>query len=476
MLKLYNTLTRKKETFKPLNGKKVGFYSCGPTVYDYSHIGNFRAYLVSDVLKRYLQHQGFQVKHVMNLTDVDDKTIKRSQKERVTLKELTNKYNKAFFKDLDKLGIRKADVFPKATEHIKEMTQIIQKLLDKKYAYAGEDGSIYYSISKLKNYGKLSHIKLKNLKEGARIKSDEYEKEQAKDFALWKAWDKKDGKVFWNISLKIKSKTKTFKGRPGWHIECSAMSIKHLGKSFDIHAGGVDLIFPHHENEIAQSEGATGQPFVKYWVHNGWLLVNGKKMSKSLGNFYTLRDLIKKGYDPRAIKLGLLAGNYRHQLDFTFGGLDAAKARIERIDNFVSRLKDLIKNKEEGGKIKDTQITIQKAEEHFSKAMDDDLDIPKAFEIFFRFIREANIIIDKGFISYKEAKEMLEFVGVFDSIFGVLIKQKTNIPKDIKDLVKKREKAREDKDWKKSDKIRDKLKNKGWGVDDTPEGAKIRRL
>src|SRR3989339_892084 len=269
-------------------------YSCGPTVYDFAHIGNFRAYIVADILKRYLKFKGFKIKHVMNITDVDDKTIKGSIEQKISLNQYTEKYTKAFFEDLRTLNIEPADIFPRATEHIKEMVSMIQKLIMNGLAYKGEDNSWYYDISKFRDYGKLSKLKLGELKEGARVKQDSYEKEQAQDFALWKAYDKDDGDVFWETDLG--------KGRPGWHIECSAMNMKYLGEEFDIHTGGVDLIFPHHENEIAQSIGSTGKKFVHFWIHNEHLLVNGRKMSKSLGNFYTLRDLLSKNYNPRAIR------------------------------------------------------------------------------------------------------------------------------------------------------------------------------
>ena len=328
MLKLYNTLSRRKEIFKPIKNNKVGMYTCGPTVYYYPHIGNYRAYIVADILKRYLKYKGFKIDHVMNITDVDDKTIRDSQKQNLSLKEFTSKYEKAFLEDLNTLNIQKPDRLARATEHIKEMENLIKKLIDKGFAYKGKDNSIYYSISKFKDYGKLSKIKIKELKAGARVKQDEYEKKQVSDFALWKAWDKEDGNVFWE--------TEFGKGRPGWHIECSAMSSKYLGDQFDIHTGGIDLIFPHHENEIAQSEGASGKkPFVKYWIHNEWLLIEGKKMSKSFGNFYTLRDILNKGYSPMSIRYVLLSTHYRQQMNFTFKKLDAAKNSLQRWGNFL---------------------------------------------------------------------------------------------------------------------------------------------
>jgi len=477
MLKLFNTLSRKKEIFKPLKGKEVGFYSCGPTVYDYAHIGNFRAYICSDILKRYLLYRKYKVKHVMNLTDVDDKTIKKSIEEKLPLKEVTTKYENAFFQDLEKLRITKATIFPKATEHIKEMVSLIQKLLDKGYAYLGEDGSIYYSVSKFKDYGKLSHFKIKELKRGMkRVLKDEYGKEEAQDFALWKAYSEEEGDVSWNAEFIIGGKKRIVKGRPGWHIECSAMSMRYLGESFDIHSGGTDLIFPHHENEIAQSEGATGKKFVCYWVHNGWLLVEGKKMSKSLGNFYTLRDLLEKGHDARAIKFELLSGHYRQQLDFTFDGLKAAKARIEKIDNFIRRLKEVGEEKKDSIKKQVTNL-IKTTKKEFEAALDNDLDVPKTLEIFFRFIREVNLLIDNGRIDKESTHEVLGFLKEIDFIFGILKKEeKLFVPAEIKKIVDEREKARKEKDFKKSDALRNKLKEKGWWVDDTSKGPRIRKL
>ena len=393
MLKLYNTLTRKKEVFKPISKKEVGMYTCGPTVYDYAHIGNYRAYIVADILKRSLRYNGFKVKHVMNITDVEDKTIKESQKAKVSLKNFTRKYEKEFMIDLEKLNIEKASIFPRATEHIKDMVKAIKKLINNKFAYKGADGSIYYSISKFKDYGKLSHTKLKKLKAGARVKQDEYTKEAASDFALWKAWDKADGDVFWE--------TEIGKGRPGWHIECSVMSSKYLGNQFDIHTGGTDLVFPHHENEIAQAEPISEKkPFVKYWIHNEWLLVDGKKMSKSLGNFYTLRDLIKKTYFPMHFRYLCLLTHYRKSLNFTFKNLDSAKATLERIKRKIIELR---KNKQ--GK-KDLTKKYQK---EFEKAINDDLNTPQAVQVFLEALDDENF----------NSKKKLSLLEKFDSILGV---------------------------------------------------------
>ncbi|MBI4140272.1 cysteine--tRNA ligase, partial [Candidatus Woesearchaeota archaeon] len=363
MLKFYNTLSRKKESFKPIVAGHAGMYTCGPTVYNYPHLGNYRAYIFGDLLKRYLLYKCFKIKHVMNLTDVDDKTIRDSQKECISLKEFTERYAKAFFEDLQALNILPADIYPKATEHIAEMVGIIEKLLHGGFAYKGEDSSVYYKIGMFKKYGQLANIVVEQLEAGAsgRVKKDEYDKEHVRDFALWKAWTPDDGDVFWETSLG--------KGRPGWHIECSAMSMKYLGSHFDIHTGGVDLIFPHHQNEIAQSEPMTGEKFVNYWLHNDWLLVDGQKMSKSLGNFYTLRDVLAKGYSSVAIRYLLLSTHYRQQLNFTFEGLDAAKNSLQRLWDFVQKL-DEPKTTEDNSKVDKLIFDVK---HKFEKAMDNDL-------------------------------------------------------------------------------------------------------
>ena len=474
MLKLYNTLTRKKEDFIPLEKGKVSMYSCGPTVYDYAHIGNLRAYLASDILRRYLKFLGYKIKQVMNLTDVDDKTIRRSISENVKLKELTEKYSKYFFEDLKTLNIEPADIYCKATEHIKDMASWINKLLEKGVAYLSSDGSIYYKISKFKNYGKLSGIKVKKLKEGAseRIKKDEYSKESANDFALWKGWSEEDGDVFWNADFIIGGKKQTIKGRPGWHIECSVMSSKYLGESFDIHSGGQDLIFPHHENEIAQSEAVTGKQFVKYWFHNGWLLVEGKKMSKSLGNFYTLRDLLKENIRPRTLRYILMSVHYREPLDFTFEKTKAAEQTLKRIDNFIERLK-AIKTKTE---IRTAEILIKDLKSSINEAMNDDLDIAQSFEALFNFIRDINSLVDKNELSEKQANEIIEVFEELDKIYGILITEKIEIPKEVKKLAEEREKARKAKDWNKSDELRENVKKMGFWINDTAEGPKLTKI
>jgi len=463
-LKLFNTLTRKKEAFKPLSEKKVGMYSCGPTVYDYPHIGNYRAYIAADLLKRYLTYKGFAVKQIMNITDVDDKTIRGSQKEKLSLTKYTAKYEKAFFEDVETLGIKPASIYPKATEHINEMVALIKKLLNRGVAYKTDDGCIYFSISKFKNYGKLANIKLEELQAGAsgRMLKDEYAKEQAHDFALWKAWTDEDGDVFWETELG--------KGRPGWHIECSAMSMKYLGNPFDIHTGGVDLIFPHHQNEIAQSEAATGKKFVNFWLHNEWLLVEGKKMSKSLGNFYTLRDILEKGYEPKPLRYLLLGTHYRQQLNFTFHSLEAAKNSLQRIWDFMQKLDET----KEGGKSgKEVQIMLEKAKIAFENAMDDDLDISKALAAVFDIINKTNKMLADGSLSKSDAEQIKKQLISFDSVLGIIIPdEKKKLPAELKKLIDDREAARAAKDWKKADKLRDDLLKKGIVLEDTADGIR----
>ena len=462
-LRLFNTLTRRKEKFTPLEKGKVGMYTCGPTVYDYAHIGNFRAFVFEDLLKRWLEYRGFKVKHVMNLTDVDDKTIRGSQKKGVPLSQYTEHFTEAFFEDINALNVKPADHYPKATGHIREMVSLIKTLIAKGYAYKAQDGSIYFAISKFPAYGKLSHIKVQELKAGARVKTDEYAKEEAQDFALWKTWTPEDGDVFWETDLG--------KGRPGWHIECSAMSMRYLGETFDIHCGGIDNMFPHHENEIAQSEAATGKKFVRYWLHNEHLQVEGKKMAKKLGNYYTLRDLLKQGYDPIAIRYLLLSTHYRQQFNFTFEGLEAAKGAVERLRNFVRRLQDA------DGEGDNAQVAelLRLVQENFGCAMDDDLNISVALAALFDFVREVNNLLDEGAVSRSEAEAAGRFMADLDKVLGVIGKVETEaLPKKAEELIAKREEARKAKDWATADALRLKLKDMGVVVEDTAQGVKWR--
>jgi cysteinyl-tRNA synthetase len=467
MLQLYNTLTRKKGPFREIQKGHAGMYTCGPTVYDFAHIGNFRAYICGDILRRYLEYRGYNVRHVMNITDVDDKIIRDSRKQGISLKEFTEKYARAFFEDLGTLNIERAHLFPRATEHIAEMVSMIKELMKNGIAYKASDGSIYYDIRKFKDYGRLSGVRVGELKEGARVKQDEYAKEEANDFALWKAWDENDGDVFWE--------TEIGKGRPGWHIECSAMSTKYLGRHFDIHAGGIDLVFPHHENEIAQSEGAFGGRFVNYWFHNEYLMVDGKKMSKSLGNFHTLRDLLEKGYNPKAIRYLLMSAHYKVQLNFTEEGIKAAEETISRLREFMLKLKDA--NGKGGSDAQDTvQGMIERAKAGFEKSMDDDLNISAALSSVFDLMREANGLLAQEKISREDAEAILAFMKGIDRVLGVLEFEEEKAPEEIMMLVAEREKARRSMDFGLSDSLRDEIRKKGWQVDDTKDGPKLKKI
>jgi cysteinyl-tRNA synthetase len=463
-IRFFNTLTRRKETFTPIEPGEVSMYTCGPTVYDYAHIGNFRAFLFEDLLKRWLEYRGYTVTHVMNLTDVDDKTIRGSQKQQIPLQQYTEHYANAFFEDINALNVKPATHYPKATDHVADMVALIKTLIEKGYAYKSQDGSIYYAINKFKNYGKLSHINVQTLQVGAQVKTDEYTKEEAQDFALWKAWTKEDGEVYWETDLG--------KGRPGWHIECSAMSMRYLGETFDIHCGGIDNMFPHHENEIAQSEAATGKKFVNYWLHNEHLLVEGRKMAKKLGNFYMLLVLLGKGYDPIAIRYLLLSTHYRAQFNFTFEGLDAAKSAIERLRNFVRRLQDT-DGKESEGKVASAMLAVQT---DFGCAMDDDLNISVALGALFDFVRDVNALLDADIVSKKEADSVGTVMHGFDTVLGIIgeVEREELVPKEAKDLIQKREEARKAKDWATADTLRTRLREMGVVVEDTPQGVRWR--
>lgn len=462
ILRFYNSLTRRLEDFQPLNQTQVGYYSCGPTVYNYAHIGNFRAYMFEDILHRTLSYAGYNVKQVMNLTDVDDKTIRGSRQKGLALKDYTAPYIQAFFEDIKSLNITPAEVYPAATDHIPEMVNLIQVLFDKGLAYKSADGSVYFSVSKLPEYGKLAHLDRENLRVGVRMSQDEYDKESFGDFALWKGWDENDGDVVWEAPWG--------KGRPGWHIECSAMSMKYLGETFDIHTGGIDNLFPHHENEIAQAEGATGKPFVKTWLHCAHLRVNGEKMSKSLGNFFTLRDLMDKGYTGREIRLVLISAHYRQPLNFTFDALAAAKTSLARLDDCLERLEAL------AGENTAPTEPLPGAEhiEAFDVAIADDLNTPEALAAFWKLVREANTNADAstaaGYIA--QFKRLDQVLGIVD--FGR--RKKEAIPEEILALAKARQEARAQKNWAESDRLRDELAAKGWAVRDSKEGQSLKPI
>ncbi|MBN2458492.1 cysteine--tRNA ligase [Candidatus Woesearchaeota archaeon] len=469
-LRFYNTLTRKKQDFVPIKDGKAGIYSCGPTVYDYVHIGNLRAFMCSDILRRYLKYRGYAVTHVMNITDVDDKTIRDSIKKGISLKEHTGPYTDAFFSDLKTLNIEPVEHYPKATETIDEMVALVKKLLELGYAYRAGDG-IYFSIAKFPGYGKLAGLNKAALIAGAskRVRSDEYDKDSAHDFVLWKFWDKADGDVFWE--------TEIGKGRPGWHIECSAMSMKYLGETFDIHTGGIDLIFPHHQNEIAQSEAATKKRFVNYWLHNEYMLVDGEKMSKSLGNFYKLKDILERGYSPEAVRYLLMSSQYRQKLNFTFESLEAAEKAVKRFREFMDRLPDLMHDHKKAADCHDVGIetSVEKAKAAFIDAMDDDLNISGGLGVIFDLIREVNRLAAEAGISAKDAEQVRSVMLGFDEVLGVIREEKQDIPEDVTKIAEERKKARDARDWKTSDMLRDKIKGMGYSIEDTKEGYRLKR-
>jgi cysteinyl-tRNA synthetase len=429
-------------------------------VYDFAHIGNFRAYLVADMIKRYLEYKGFAVRLVMNITDVNDDTIKGAKIEGILMQEFTKQYEEYFFEDMRALRIKRASAHPRATEHINEMVSMIKQLLAKGIAYRGEDGSIYYDITKFEDYGKLSHLDLSALKAGTRVKQDKYEKEDARDFALWKAWDEEDGDVYWDTELG--------RGRPGWHIECSAMSMRHLD-SIDIHGGGIDLMFPHHENEIAQSEAATNRKFAGMWMHCEHLMVDGRKMSKSLGNFYTLRDLAEKGYNLLAFRWLCMSIHYRSQLNFTFQSLEDAWNAVQAINNFMFRLKNE-KTQKENRVVMDALEASRKA---FEMHMDDDLDVQHALAAVFELMHVVNGEIDEGRAGSLD--EVLEFIYSMNEVFDILI-EGDEITEEERRMIFEREDARRKKDFAKADELREKLKDKGVLVEDSPHGPRWKRV
>jgi len=471
VLHLYNSLGRKLSPFEPLREGEVRMYTCGPTVWNYAHIGNFRTFVFEDVLRRYLIFSGYKVKQVKNLTDVEDRIIMGIKRSGKGLKELTDFYSEAFMADLDSLNIQRAEAYPRATENIDEIVDLIEVLVRKGYAYRGDDGSYYYDISKFDRYGELSGIRKAELKTGARVANDHYEKEEARDFALWKAWDEGDGEVFWE--------TRLGRGRPGWHIECSAMAMKYLGESFDIHTGGKDLRFPHHENEIAQSEAATGERFVRYWLHADFLHVKGEEMHKSVGNVVTFRELTEKGWNPRAIRLFLISAHYRDALNLTDESLQQATANIARLDAFARRLAELVgggTGEEGGGKGDgDDRGVSQSASflRDFAAAMDDDLNVPEALASLYRFLRAINSLIDAEGLSRRGRDAVSEALQRADSVLGVMRPEAapSELSAHVEALVRERDQARRRRDYRRADEIRAQLKEEGIAIEDGPGGT-----
>ncbi|MEE8358674.1 MAG: cysteine--tRNA ligase [Candidatus Hydrothermarchaeales archaeon] len=404
-IKFYNTLTGEKEVFTPLKKGEVKLYACGPTVYDFAHIGNFRTYVFQDLMRRWLEYRGYDVTQVMNITDVDEKTIERAKRKKTGLFDITRGYTKAFFEDLSTLNIEKAEYRPLTSDHIEDMVRLTARLIEKGYAYKTEDGSVYFDVGKFSDYGKLSGLEPKA---GLRAKTKREDYTVPKHFALWKAWDEMDYNIAWESEFG--------RGRPTWHVECSALALRFLGDTMDIYSGGIDLVFPHHENGIAVSEAATGKPFANYWMHSMHLKVDGKKMSKSLGNFYTLRDLLKKGYSPRAIRLLLLATHYREDLDFTFDKLEEAEKEIHRLDSLIEKL-EKIDDENPDGHMKDRLKEMQR---EFEKHMDDDLRIAAALKVFFEFIDETEEALTNNNISKEDAKEISKTIKDLDKVLAIM--------------------------------------------------------
>lgn len=468
-LKLYNTLTRQKEVLKPLKDNHVTLYTCGPTVYHYAHIGNFRTYVFEDLLRRTIQFFGLGITQVMNLTDVDDKTIKGAIAKGVTLDAYTQTYKDAFFEDLKTLHIQPAEKYPAATEFIAEMIEMIEGLIKKGVAYKGGDGSIYYAIRKFPHYGCLSHLHLDELQVGAshRVATDEYDKDNLADFVLWKAYDpERDGQIFWESPFG--------KGRPGWHLECSAMAMNLLGETIDIHVGGVDNMFPHHENEIAQSEAYSGNTFVKLWMHSEHLLVDGKKMSKSLGNFYPLRELLNQGFTGTQVRYMLLQTHYKTQLNFTFTGLDAVKESLHRLNSCIQRLLD-VNSPTSSGQV---EPILEQTLISFAEALADDLNISVALAALFDMVREINALCDGNKISQSEAQQALNLMKRFDSVLGILsfTKQVEAIPQELHEALTQRNDARKAKDWALADQLRDLIASRGYVIEDTAQGARLKKM
>ena len=463
MLKLTNTLTGSLEEFHPLDDNHVRMYTCGPTVYDFAHIGNFRTYVFEDLLRRWLKFKGYRLTHVMNITDIDDKTIRNSKAaEPSQLREYTAKFTEAFFEDCRTLLIERPDKIVQATDHIPAMVELIEQLVKKGHAYE-KDGSYYFKISTFPAYGRLAKLDFDGMKLGASVDVDEYEKEDVRDFAVWKA--RKEGEPYWETTLG--------QGRPGWHIECSAMSMQYLGTPFDIHCGAVDNIFPHHENEIAQSECATGKPFVQVWLHGEHLIVNGEKMAKSKGNFFTLRDLLAKGFSPRAIRYTLAAVPYRTQLNFTFDSIQQSQSAIERLEDFRLRL-------ESGhlpeGLDKSLEVAACSARQKFVEAMDDDLNTAQALGAVFEFVHTANVAMADGGLRTGNRNSIRSLFGDFQAIFAVLRESPIEmLDSEIEGLMAERQRSRQERNFKRADQIRDELLARGIILEDTKDGIRWKR-
>ncbi|MCX5726088.1 MAG: cysteine--tRNA ligase [Candidatus Saganbacteria bacterium] len=463
-LKLYNTLSGKEEVFTPIDPLNVGMYVCGITPYDETHLGHGRAYVTFDVIRRYLEYSGYKVKYIQNITDIDDKIINKSKQLSLSYKQIADKYMDSFFEVMGKLNVKRADKYPKATEHIKEMIELIKGLIEKDFAYV-IDGSVYFSVSKFENYGKLSKRKTKDMLAGARVEIDERKKDPL-DFALWKA--AKEGEPSWGSPWGA--------GRPGWHIECSAMSTKYLGQPFDIHGGGLDLTFPHHENEIAQTEAATGKPFVKYWIHNGFVTVNKEKMSKSLGNFFTLKEILEK-YDGETVRFFLLSTHYRSPINFSDKLLEEAKEALSRLYETLINLDLLIAKGEKRNINKMLRDDLSSYQKKFNEAMDNDFNTAAAIGVLFEIVHFSNKMTGKDLIDSGFLVGIRDLILMLGGVLGILQKEikREEFPKEIEELIDEREKARAEKDFTRADEIRLKLAEEGIILEDTPTGVRLKR-
>ena len=462
-MRLYSTQTREVEELKPLDGKTVRMYTCGPTVYDYAHIGNFRTFVFQDVLRRYLKYRGISLLHVMNITDVEDKIIDNAGKAGLSIGDYAKRYADAFFEDCRGLGIEEPEIIPYATQHIDEMVELITRLREKGHTYESE-GSIYYRIDSFPEYGKLAHLDLTESRPEGRIDADEYTKENPRDFVLWKA--KKEGETCWDTPLG--------EGRPGWHIECSAMSMKYLGESFDIHCGGVDLVFPHHENEIAQSEGATGKPFVNFWVHCEFLLVDGEKMAKSKGNQYTLRDLVERGCDPRSVRYLLQSVHYRKPLNFTLEGVENCHSALRRVNDFIVRVREVPGDLEENGEL---VARIARARSEFEAGLDNDLNTSAALGSLFDLIKETNTLLEEGKVGTPNRDQILALFADANQVLAVFqVEEQQLEDHEILELIEQRTQARRSRDFPKADEIRHLLVERGIVLEDTKEGTRWKRV
>jgi cysteinyl-tRNA synthetase len=460
-MQIQDTLTRRLETLEPLEAGHVRLYTCGPTVYDYAHIGNFRTYVWEDLLRRTLRHMGFRVTQVMNITDVEDKIIAKAMASRIPIDETTGPFIEAFFEDLDVVGIERAEHYPRATEHIPEMIALAARLRENGHTYESQ-GSLYFRIASFEGYGRLSHLDRREIKIGARVDSDEYEKDDARDFVLWKA--ERPGEPAWDSPFG--------RGRPGWHLECSAMSMKYLGESFDLHTGGVDNIFPHHENEIAQSECATGRPFVKHWMHAAHLMVDGEKMAKSKGNFHTLRELLARGSDPRALRFLLLSSHYRSPLNFTFDGLARSAAELTRLDDFLARLD---REPSPPGRDADFEDRLARTGAEFDDALGADLNVSGVLSALFRAVRDGNSALDRGELPEITRGVLRATLRKWDGVLGVLERPEEILDAEVESLIARRTEARKSRNFTEADRIRRELADRGVLLEDTPQGVRWKR-